>query len=178
MGCDRTMDRALFSAMHFEWFSSLLSWEKRTTTRTTGPSDETSLHSFLFLQCSSQTLKYGQCVSTSDWVICMCCPQPLKCVSECQLMYMSVYVSLWGSRRVLGKLWQPQGYPPAWHQNKWMPLIITAYNVCISITLPFRVIKHVSCSFAEGALSDTSCHYLFIAPGDVPHPLLVGTVTI
>lgn len=48
---------------------------------------------------------------------------------------------------------------PAWHQNRWMPLIITVCNVLNSITPPSCSIQHLSRSLAEAVcrMSERSC---------------------
>lgn len=86
---------------------------------------------------TTKTLKFRRGVRGIDWVICMCCWGSWN-VSENTRWWMCLWPGAEPSRGAdvgAGNV-QTASRLPAWHQNRWMPLIVTVCNVCSSI-IPF-----------------------------------------
>lgn len=93
-----------------------------------------------------KTLKFRRGVRGIDWVICMCC-----CCSWNVSRNMCWWMCLWlGSQpvRASGGNALTASRLPAWHQNRWMPLIVTVCNVFNSI-IPCLSIQHLSHALTE-----------------------------
>lgn len=88
-----------------------------------------------------KTLKFRRGVRGIDWVICMCCRRSWN-VSRNMCWWMCLWL---GSQSVRARLGAGNALTasrlPAWHQNRWMPLIVTVCNVFNSI-IPSLSLPH------------------------------------
>lgn len=99
-----------------------------------------------------KTLKFRRGVRGIDWVICMCCRRSWN-VSRNMCWWMCLWL---GSQPVRARVGAGNALTasrlPAWHQNRWMPLIVTVCNVFNSIIPSLSLnlsIQHLSRSLAE-----------------------------
>lgn len=136
----------------------------------------------------TETLKFRWVVGCIDWVICMCCQGPWN-VSDNMLWWMRLWP---GSEPARGAGVGAGNAPsasrlPTWHQNRWMPLIVTVCNVCSSIipsllTLCLSVVglwRLPAECWSRGVYAETAVQgtVLFITQGRLWHIFLAEMST-
>lgn len=99
-----------------------------------------------------KVFKFRRGVRGIDWVICMCCQRSWN-VSRNLCWWMCLWLSSQPVRaRVGAGNTLTASRLPAWHRNRWMPLIVTVCNVFSSI-IPFLSLSFshtTSLSLARG----------------------------
>lgn len=143
-----------------------------------------------------KVFKFRRGIRGIDWVICMCC-QRSWIVSRNLCWWMCLWPSSQPVRaRVGAGNTLTASRLPAWHQNRWMPLIVTVCNVFNSIIpfllslsfFPYNISLLYSWrQFDESLRGERSCTVcihavevmiLFITLGELSHFLLGATTMI
>lgn len=128
---------------------------KEIQERKTGAKTNITAHMWLALtgnMLQPKILKFKGGGGGIDWVICMCCERSWN-VSRNLCWWMCLWPDSQPARTRLGAgNALTASRLPAWHQNRWMPLIVTVCNVFSSI-IPFLLLSFshtTSLSLAHG----------------------------